>query len=209
LAAGDSLAISAVADGDTVTLAGFTGATFTGTITGTTGKFNISAGAGTQSITTAAGADTITGGTGADVMAGGTGADTFVFAAGTADTVAAAGSVAGIDQITDLVLNGAIADLIDLTVAVANVGTTVTGSVSAATFVANMNTLLAVGAGAGFNSTTLGTITAAIVDVNAGDLTGKKYLAVDLDNSDTFTTADFVVEITGVTNTSFTTACFI
>ncbi|HYD78309.1 MAG TPA: hypothetical protein VEC06_00745 [Paucimonas sp.] len=209
LGPGDSLKISGVADGDKKTLTGFTGATFIGTIANATGKFEIIAGAGSQSIITAAGADTIAGGAGADVMTGGSGSDRFVFAAGTADTVAAAGSVAGVDRITDLVLNGNSGDQIDLTLSVGSVSAaSVTGSVNEASFVANMNTLLSV-PGTGFNTTAIGGVSAAIVVADSGTLSGRTYLAVDWNGDDRFTVEDFVIDITGVTLTTFNTGCFI
>lgn len=167
-------------------------------------------GAAADTVVGGAGADTITGGEGADSMAGGTGADTFVFAAGVTDTVAAAASVAGIDKITDLVLNAALADVIDLTVTVANVNTAIAaGSADAATFVADMNTLVNVAGGAGFDTAVNGDISAVLVTLNAGDQTGKTFLLVDLDGSDTFTATDFIIDVTGVTATSFTTASFV
>lgn len=176
----------------------------------TTGvSFVINGGTGNDSITGSITNDKISGGVGADVMAGGTGLDDFVFAAGVTDTVATANSIAGVDKITDAVFNAGAADQLDLTVVVANVNTAVSGSVSEATFVADMNSLLAVGGGAGFNSAVAGDISAAVVNVNAGGLSGRSFLVVDLDNSDTFTATDFVVEITGSTVTSLTAADFI
>lgn len=172
-------------------------------------RLDVTGGGGADVLAGGAGNDTITGGAGRDVMTGGAGNDTFVFAAGVADTVAAAASSAGVDLLSDLVLNAGAADRIDLTVAVANVGTTVTGAVNEATFIADLNTLLNVGGGAGFNTAVVGTITAAVVVANAGTNSGKSYLVVDLDASDTFTAADFIVEITGSTVTSLTTATFI
>ena len=78
-----NLAITGVADGDTVTVTGFTGSTLTGALAGggTTGKFNITAGTGNSVITTAAGDDTFTftAGTGltlSDTVNGGAGTDT-------------------------------------------------------------------------------------------------------------------------------------
>jgi hypothetical protein len=161
---------------------------------------------GNDTITGGAEGDTLTGGAGADTMTGGTGADTFVFAAGVTDTVAAADSVAGIDKILDLVVNGGDADKIDLTVTVANVNTAIaTGSADAATFVDDMSTLLNVGGGAGFDTAVNSDISAALVTLNAGDQSGKTFLAVDLDGNDDFTATDFIVDVTGITATSLTT----
>jgi hypothetical protein len=153
------------------------------------------------------GNDTITGGAGRDVISAGLGNDDIVFAAAVADTVATASSIAGVDLYNDLLLNAVSADQIDLTVVVAKVGLANTGSIAQASFVANMNTLLTA-AGKGFVTNAAG-IDAALVTANAGDLSGKVFLAVDLNASGTFTAADFVIELTGSTITSLTTATFI
>jgi hypothetical protein len=68
---------------------------------------------------------------------------------------------------------------------------------------------LAVGGGAGFNAAVAGDISAAVVNVNSGDLSGHKFLAVDLDHTGTFTATDFVIEITGSTVTSLTALSFV
>ena len=178
-------------------------------IEGNDGNDVLRGNAGNDTLTGGGGTDTLTGGAGKDVLTGGADADTFVFAVGVTDTVATATSIVGVDSITDLTLNAATADLIDLTVVVANVGTLVTGSVSEATFVTDMNTLLST-AGNGF-ATNVGGIDAAVVTANSGDLNARQFLAVDLDASDSFTVADFVIEITGTgaTLTSVTPASFI
>jgi Ca2+-binding RTX toxin-like protein len=174
------------------------------------GNDTINGGAGNDVIDAGNGNDTITGGAGRDIMTGGNGQDTFVFAAGTSDTSAATNSIAGVDLINDAVFNGAAGDLIDLTVIVANVNAEVTGNVSEATFETDMNTLLNVGGGAGFNTAVAGDISAAIVTVTGGSLNGHRFLAVDLNNSDTFTVAnDFVIEITGSTVTLLNANTFV
>ena len=126
------------------------------------------------------------------------GADVFTFAAGFADTVATSTSVAGLDTIATPDID---ADTIDLTETVAVVGTTVTGTLSEATILTDMQTLPNVGGCAGFNSTAAELITGAIVTGNAGTLDARSFLAVDLDASDGFILTDFVVEITGSTGT--------
>ncbi|WP_293007983.1 hypothetical protein [Nitrosomonas sp.] len=83
------LAISNVADGDTVTITGFSGSTLTGAIAGATGKFNITAGTATSSIMTGAGDDTFTfaaatGLTSADSVDGGAGTDRVALTGNTA-----------------------------------------------------------------------------------------------------------------------------
>ncbi|SJM95038.1 hypothetical protein CRENPOLYSF2_4510002 [Crenothrix polyspora] len=208
---------------------GATGNASANTITGNIGNNSMAGGAGDDkfignggldTINGEAGNDTITGGTGQDTVttgdmtpgAAGTGEqDTIVFAAGVADTSAAT-SVAGIDLYLDLVLNEDINDQIDLTVVVANVNGEVTGNVSGATFIANMNSLLNVGGGNGFNTAIAGDISAAVVTVGTGGggvADGDKFLAVDLDKSGTFTATDFVIEITGSNITNFDASSFI
>ena len=184
-----------------VDLAGYTGA-FGAQVSGlnTVGSTIIGTG-NADEINGGTGVDTITGGAGADNLSGGAGADTFVYAAGVADTVAAAASVAGIDKITDLVVNGANADLIDLTVVVAAVNTAATGTVDEATFITDIDALLNVAGGVGFDTAAAGDISAALVTASAGDQKGKTFLAVDLDNDDAFTSADFIIDVTGITTT--------
>lgn len=188
-----------------------TGAAGAENITGTGIADTISGAGGTDTLNGGAGNDTLNGGAGKDTITTGTGADTVIYASGpgVTDTVAAAASIAGVDLLNDLVLNAGTADRVDLTVAVANIGTTVTGAANEGTFILDLSTLLNVGGGAGFNTDVAGTITAAVVVINGAGLNGRSFLAVDLDGSDTFTATDFVVEITGSTVTALTTATFI
>jgi Ca2+-binding RTX toxin-like protein len=200
-----SASLAGLANYETGTLAG---SAQNNTLTGGVGVDTITGLAGADTISGGAGADVITGGTGADVMSGGDGADDFVFAAAATDTVAAAASIAGVDKVTDAVFNAGAADQFDLIETVTAVNTAVSGSVSEATFIANMNTLLAVGGGAGFNTAVAADVSAAVVNVTGGGLSGRVFLAVDANGDDAFTAADFVVEITGSTVTSLTTADF-
>jgi Ca2+-binding RTX toxin-like protein len=94
-------------------------------------------------------ANTLIGLAGNDTISAGVGIDTITFGAGVTDTVAAASSIAGVDLFSDLAINAGAGDIINLTVTVANANTAVTGSVSTASFITNMNTLLAVGGGIG------------------------------------------------------------
>jgi hypothetical protein len=146
-------------------------------------------------------ADTITGGEGADTMEGGDGNDTFVIASG--DGTVATDSVAGLDSITDFTSDSGAADQIDLTgITVAAVNIAVTGSVEEASFVDDMNTLLAVAGGDGFDTDNDSDISAALVTANAGDQNGETFLAIDVDGDDAFTTADIAIVMTGITETS-------
>jgi len=196
------------------------GATSNTTFVGTTGNDIITGGAGNDTLSGGAGNDTINGGAGNDVINGGTntttghdtlvgaaGNDTFVFAAGATDTFAQAASAAAVDVIgpSDLALGGVGAgtrvDALDLVEVVANVNGSVTGTVNEATFIADLNTLLNVAGGNGFNTAVAGDISAAIVFVTGGTLNNHTFLAVDTNASDTFTAADFIVDVTGFTGT--------
>ena len=149
------------------------------------------------------GNDTLVGGQGKDVLYGNAGSDIFRFANGVLDTSV----INGIDACRDLELNAGIGDRLDLSVVVDGVDSTpVLGTLSSTTFIANMDALLAK-TGEGF--TTAGAITAGIVRANSGDLVNKDFLAVDLDGNKHFTDTDFVIEITGATLVSLTTATFI
>ncbi len=191
-----------------------TGASVATIIVGGSGVDTITGGAGIDTITGLGGNDIITGGGAADIITGGAGKDTitaaagqFTYAAGVADTVATATSIAGVDLLVGT-FNTNTSARIDTTVTVATVHTAVTGALTEATFVANMNTLLNVAGGAGFDTATAAGISSAQITATSGDLNGRVFLAIDLDASDTFTATDFVVEITGSTMTSLTTASF-
>ena len=177
------------------------------TLLGLDGTDSINALAGNDSIDAGTGNDTITGGAGKDTVSTGTGNDVVKFAAGTTDTFATATSVAGVDWYKDLVLNGTSADKLDITTPVAHVGAVNTGTISEASFITNMNTLLTA-AGKGFIQN-IGSIDAAVVSANAGTLQGKTYLAVDINGSDSFDASDFIIDITGSTVTSLLPTTFI
>ena len=203
------------ADNDTITggsgndsLAGSAGVD---EITGGAGNDTITGGAGADSLDGGAGDDTINGGAGADTLIGGMGSDRFVFASGTTDTAAATSSTSGIDVLSGLTLNGSTEDLIDLTVVVAKVNAAVTGNVSTTSFIADVNTLVSVAGGAGFDTSVSGDISACVVTANAGTLSGKTYLVVDLDRNGSFTATDFIIEIIGVeiSGEGLTTGTFI
>jgi len=201
-----------VASGATLTVSGAALTTNTNVFTWNgaaelDGKFVLTGGAGSDAITGGAGADTITGGAGADTLAGGTGADTFVYTtASNSNAVTAAVT----DTITGLVLNGASGDLLDFTWT----GTlSVLSGTSAAANYAAMDTTAEITSL--FNSTN-GTDTAlkftagnnaTAVLVTAADAT--KLLVVDVNGDGAFTSADVAIVVTGVTATSFTTACFV
>jgi Ca2+-binding RTX toxin-like protein len=122
----------------------------------------------------------LTGAGGADVITCGSGIDTLVY------TAASQSNSSAIDVINGLDLNS---DKFDMDVAVNNVFTT-SGSVSAATFDANMGTILT-------------DYVCAIVNVTGGDLLGKSYLVINADTGNGFiyVAGDYVMEITGFTGT--------
>jgi S-layer protein len=149
-------------------------------------------------------ANTITGAAGADILTGGAGADKFVYTTVTDSAVAG-----GIDKITDLLLNGSTGDTLDFTL----IGTltvrtaAVAAALTAADTVAEITGL--------FNSTngteavgeqfTGGTNATAVL----ATFTDGTLLLVDVNGDGAFTTADVVINVTGVTTTSFTTAVFV
>lgn len=109
-----NLAVTGVADGDTVTITGFTGSTLTGAIASTTGKFDITAGTGTSNITTGAGNDNFTfvagtGLTSADTVDGGAGTDTVALTSNTAIAATNFNSVKNIEAITLANINTTVA----------------------------------------------------------------------------------------------------
>jgi hypothetical protein len=179
---------------------------------------SINGAAGVDTITGTSGADTINGGAGADTINGGEGADTFVFAALNADSAAAFDvvggitfdTVAGIDQIEDFVANGADGDLFDLVETVLNVNGAITsGLANENTFIADINALVNVGDGNGFDTDESSDVSAVLVTIDTGDQNGKTFLAVDSNGSDTFTDDDLIIDVTGITDILFTTDTFV
>lgn len=179
-----------------------TGNSLANTITGNSSANILTGLDGNDTLIGGNGNDTIIGGAGRDIISVGNGVasntdgkDIVRFGVGVTDTVATASSIAGVDWCKDLRLNS---DQIDLTgVAVTAIGTNVSGSVTESSFVSNMNSLLSAGgAEVGFD---LDAVNASIVRATSGGLSGRDFLAVDLDASGTFTVTDFVIEITGST----------
>jgi Ca2+-binding RTX toxin-like protein len=181
-----------------------TGTTAANTITTGDLADTIDGGAAADTITGGDGADNITGGAGADNLTGGNGADVFVYT-----TVTDSNEAGGIDRITDLVLNAANGDRLDFTLTgTATVRTaTVAAAKAAADTVAEITGL--------FNSTN-GTEDAGELFTGGGNATAVlatftdgTLLIVDVNGDGAFTAADVVIDVTGVTATSFTTAVFI
>ena len=179
--------INAGAGDDTITFTMGSGTSVPGTIT-------LNGGAGADTITGSVEVDTITGGAGADTMTGGTGSDVFVITTVTDSNAATAGAI---DKITDFVGGGA--DDLKVGVGATELNSeTITAVYDGADTIAELNALL--------NSTN-GTATTARFDgtgADAAKLTladGRILVAVDIDASGTFTAADVVVEMTGLTGT--------
>ncbi|WP_158268449.1 calcium-binding protein [Limnohabitans sp. Hippo4] len=151
------------------------------------------------------GNDTITGGQSTDTLTGGSGSDTFVYTTASDSNA----NSSNIDRITDLVLNGSSGDFLDFTLTgTLTVRTaTVAAALTAADNVSEITGL--------FNSTngtesaselfTGGTnATAILATFNNGIL-----LIVDVDGNGSYTANDVVINVTGVTVTDFSTACFV
>ncbi|MFA6138059.1 MAG: calcium-binding protein [Sulfurimonas sp.] len=147
------------------------------TTTSTAGTINvITTGAGDDVIVASLGSDTITGGAGVDIMTGGSGTDTFLIAApDTGITLATA------DTITDFTAG----DVINATSIVGG-ATIVDGSGFANfdAFVAAANAVYTVN-------------TAAYIAYNAAN-SGDAWVLLDHDNSDSVTTGDSIVVLSGV-----------
>jgi Ca2+-binding RTX toxin-like protein len=217
-----NVTVAGGSSGDTITVTGL--ATAAQTFTGSAAKFNVTATTNAQTITTGAYADTIDGGAGADTIDGGASSDTITGGAGNDSLTGGTGSdtfvyttasdsngvtAAAIDTITDLVLNGASGDLLDFTMT--GTLTVATSASGAANFAAADTTAELTGL---FNSTngTAGTKFTGGANATALLVTNtdsSKMLVVDVDGDGAFTVADVAILITGVTATSFTTACFV
>ncbi|MDO8453215.1 MAG: hypothetical protein Q7S59_01435 [Sulfurimonas sp.] len=147
------------------------------TTTSAAGTINtITTGAGNDTIVASLGSDTITGGAGVDIMTGGSGTDTFLIAApDTGITLATA------DTITDFTAG----DVINATSIVGG-ATIVDGSGFADfdAFVAAANAVYTVN-------------TAAYIAYNAAN-SGDAWVLLDHDNSDSVTTGDSIVVLSGV-----------
>ena len=178
------------------------------TLTGDAGNDVINGDDGEDSINAGVDNDTITGGLGRDTVMTGTGIDVIKFGKTNTDSFCTTASISGVDLYSDLTLNAGTGDLIDLRNHVnAVVSSPLMGRLNESTFVTNMNTLLGA-SGAGFKTHASG-VDAAILTASSGDLSGRTFLAVDLNHNDVFSATDFVIEITGSSITSLTTATFI
>lgn len=161
------------------------------TLTSKAGSLNsITTGLGNDTIVASLGTDLITGGGGTDTMTGGAGVDTFVFTTASDSNAAVAGAI---DWIKDFVGG---TDKLKVGVTGAELNSETSGSAYAAMdTISELNNLL--------NSAT-GTSTAKFdgVGVDVAKITtndNRILAAIDVDGSGTFTAADVVVELTGLT----------
>jgi len=175
------------AGNDTITFTMGSGTSAPGTIT-------LTGGDGDDTITGSVEIDTITGGKGTDTMTGGTGNDIFVITTAAHSNAATAGAI---DKITDFA--GGAGDDLKVGVGATELNSeTITATFSEADTIAELNALL--------NSAS-GTATTAKFDGTGADAAllnladGRILVAVDIDASGTFTAADVVVEMTGLTGT--------
>lgn len=151
--------------------------------------------------------DTITGGNGDDTITGGNGADTFRYTSAAQSNANLDGEI---DTITDLVLNGASGDLIDLPAVTGSLTVSTvaaSGSLTGANSVAELHALYNSSTGTASTTFTGGSNATALLATYASD--SKKQLIIDIDGDGAFTTADIAIEVTGVTATSFTDQCFV
>ena len=212
LANSDNSAITVKGAGD-LTFALATGTAVGSSIDATafTGKLNVTGSGFGDVIKGGTGADSINGGAGADTLTGGAGNDTFVFTTG-AQTRGTGFTDAdinanNIDKISDFVGNGALAgDQLSFGIGAAAFGTGITftaGTTKTVTAVtvataADFTALAAAiqTASAGVASTS-GAAQFYDVTVTAGNLAGH-YVVLN-DNTNTVTTADTFISITGIT----------
>ena len=152
------------------------------------------------------GDDILDGGLGIDALYGGDGNDIFVFSEN--DSLPFFSPDIGIDKIYDLKVDSNSLDRIDLDVKVTSVNKSVFGSANKDTFISDINALLSV-ENKGFDTSVKDDISASVVNITSGDLSGHKYLVVDYNADDTFDSNDFIVDITGATLTNLTTETFI
>lgn len=178
-----AVSISAGAGNDTITV----------TLAGTDGTSAIDGGAGNDTITGSGDLDTITGGAGTDTMTGGAGANIYVFTTAAHSNAATAGAI---DIITDFV-GGSNQIKVGATGDELNSQTLTTVAYAGMDTIDELNTLLNASSGtstAKFDGT--GNDVALLTTSDA-----RVIAAIDVDGNGSFTVADVVVELTGLTGT--------
>lgn len=154
------------------------------TLNGGAGEDLIYGNGGNDTIDGGAGIDTISGGAGADVIIGGSGADTFVYLS------ASESSSTSFDTLLNSNFNGQ--DIIDLPNAVTSYATLTGGTLDAATFDADLASIM---------STILSAGRAVLYTATAGSYAGQHFLVVDGDGVFGYTAgSDFVFLLDGSVN---------
>ncbi|MEC4766713.1 DUF4214 domain-containing protein [Halomonas sp. CUBES01] len=169
----------------------------------TGGAFTVLGSAVDDHITGGARYNVITGYGGADTLVGGSGQNIFVY------NEASDSSAGSYDRIVNFSadtpdnnkINVRLVDFANDAETVENVNNQVSGSVDTETLVTDLNALLNVAGGAGYDTDQANDVSAALVEVNGGDLSGKKFLAIDVDGNDEFSADDLLIEITGISGT--------
>jgi hypothetical protein len=138
----------------------------------------------------------ISSGAGSDIITGTAFGDRFDYTAPTSSN-----PTDGIDRITNLVLNGNAGDRIDVNIAGTAVyaSATIAGAIAAADTEAELNALF--NSATGSETTKFaggGNTTALLITASDGTL-----LAIDVDGNGTFGSGDLLIDVTGLTNTSF------
>jgi Ca2+-binding RTX toxin-like protein len=149
------------------------------------------AGGGTNTMRGGGGNDSISAGSGTNVMEGQAGADSITCLAANTDTLvystASDSNSSVMDVITGLSFD---TDKFDVDVTITGVGNAFASPVNAATFDADMGTILT-------------DYVCSVVNVTGGDLIGKAFLVINADTGDGFqyVAGDYVIEVTGYTGT--------
>lgn len=171
-----------------------TGSIFADTLTGGTGNDSLSGGGGNDYLVGGLGDDTLIAGTGVDTLIGGEGNDVFVLA--TNSFVGSVDSIVGAFYAPPV-------DRIDTSATVTNViDTQITLQASTDLNVATVNVL--------FTATFTNKFVSGIV--SAGIFTtadSKTFIAIDADASGTFTSGDYLIDVTGSTLSGVTASTFI
>jgi Ca2+-binding RTX toxin-like protein len=164
------------------------------TLIGGAGDDHILGRAGSDTLTGNGGADRLRGGLGGDSMNGGTGADIFVYAAQGGDEPYAVAALESTSLNYDIITGFNYAeDRIDLPQAVTGLANVLSGSLSNASFDAD----LAAAVNGALNPNA-----AVLFTANAGDQSGKTFLIVDADNDGSYqANLDYVIQLASPTGT--------
>jgi Ca2+-binding RTX toxin-like protein len=158
------------------------------TLNGGGGDDSIYGNAGNDVINGDGGEDTLVGGAGADTMNGGAGDDQFVYGLASESSSTAYDTVVG--------FNFRNADVFDLPNAVTSTSVVSGGTLSAASFDANLASAM--------NSSVLSAYEAVMFTATSGDLAGQRFLVVDSDGLAGYSAGvDFVILLQSATQVGF------